>query len=235
MSRFLPHTRQFLALTLAAGAPAGLILFRMAYTHTILYGFLLWNLLLAWLPLLFAWMATLAYARGRARERGAWGHWLLALTSALAWLIFLPNAPYLITDIAHLRPFDHIPYFYDVTMLFSLALTGLMLGFASLAWMQEVVRERWGRWPARGFAVSVIALASFGVYLGRFLRWNSWDILIQPNALFRQLLDILHNPLTHRTIWAHVAILTVTLLVAYGMMTLLPAILSSPIQDRRTP
>ncbi len=207
-----PRTRQFLVLTLAAGLPAGLILFRMHYTDSIVFGFLLWNLFLAWLPLLFAWFALRSAPRSR----------LLALFSAAAWLAFLPNAPYLITDIAHMRPLDDIPYFYDVVMFFSLALTGLALGFASLAWMQETIWTKLGVWPARAFAAGVIALASFGVYIGRFLRWNSWDILINPGPLFLEIARIVHHPLAHRSIWAHVALLTVALLFAYGLLTILP-------------
>jgi len=208
-----PRTKQFLLLTLAAGLPAGLVFFRMAYTGRIIYGFLLWNLFLAWLPLLFAWIARMAAPRSR----------VLGLLAAAAWLAFLPNAPYLITDIAHLRPTGDIPYFYDVVMFFSLALTGLTLGFASLRWMQEAVQQRWGLWLSRIFAASVIALASFGVYIGRFLRWNSWDIITHPGPLLLEIARIVHNPIANRAIWAHVALLTVTLLFAYGLMLMLPS------------
>ncbi len=208
MTHLHPRTKQFLALTLAAGLPAGLVFFRMVYTHSILYDFLLWNLFLAWLPLFFAWLA-----RGAARQRP-----LPGLFSAAAWLAFLPNAPYLITDIIHLRPMGDIPYFYDVLMFFMLALTGMALGFASLAWMQEGVRARLGAWPAHIFAAGVIALASFGMYIGRFLRWNSWDILAHPGPLFLQIARIVHHPLAYRSTWAHVALFTVTLLFAYALM-----------------
>ncbi len=217
MPGFHHKTRQFLALTLAAGLPAGLILFRMAYTGSPLYGFLLWNLFLAWLPLFFAWFSRRIAAKSRA----------LALLGAAAWLAFLPNAPYLITDLIHLHPVGDIPYFYDVVMFFSLALTGLALGFASLAWMEGAVRVRLGVWPARIFAAGVIALASFGVYVGRFLRWNSWDILTHPGPLFLEIARIFHHPVAYRVIWAHALMLTVTLLVAYGLLVML-ASLSQP-------
>jgi uncharacterized membrane protein len=206
------RNKQFLALTLSAGLPAGLVFFRMAYTGSIIYGFLVWNLFLAWLPLLFAWFTCMIAPRSRVP----------ALMAAAAWLAFLPNAPYLITDIAHLHPIGDIPYFYDVVMFFSLALAGLALGFSSVAWMQTAVRERMGVWPARLFAAGVIAMASFGVYIGRFLRWNSWDILIHPGPLFWEVARVLHHPATHRAIWAHVALLTVVLLFAYGLMIILP-------------
>jgi len=209
-----PRTKQFLILTVAAGLPAGLIIFRMAYTSGMTYGFLLWNLFLAWLPLLFAWLACRTAPKNR----------LLATFSALAWLAFLPNAPYLITDLAHLRPLGDISFFYDVIMFFSLALTGLALGFASLAWMQAAVRAWLGLWPARVFAVSVIALASFGIYIGRFLRWNSWDILTHPASLFLQIARIMHHPYLYRSTWAHVALLTVMLLFAYGLLSIIPGL-----------
>ncbi len=219
---FHSRTLQFLALTLAAGLPAGLFLFRVFHTGHYTHGFLLWNLFLAWLPLLFAWFALKIAPKSH----------LLALFSAAAWLAFLPNAPYLITDIIHLRPIGDIPYFYDVVMFFSLALTGLALGFASLAWMQGVVRAKLGVWPARVFAVTVIAMTSFGVYIGRFLRWNSWDILTNPGPLFLEIARILHHPVAYRSIWAHVAVLTVVLLFSYGLLSIIPGLPDRTLQGK---
>jgi uncharacterized membrane protein len=207
-----PRFKQLLALTLAACLPAGLVLFRVAYTDSIRYSFLLWNLFLAWLPLLFAWFAR--YIEPKSR--------LLALVSVAAWLAFLPNAPYLITDIAHLHPVGDIPYFYDVVMFFSLALTGVVLGFASLAWLQEAVEERLGLWPGRLFAAIVIAMASYGVYLGRFLRWNSWDVLAHPFQILFDVLHIAYHPVANFSILAHSAMLTVMLIFAYALLSFLP-------------
>jgi uncharacterized membrane protein len=198
-------------LTLAAMLPAGLVFFRMMRTHRLMYGFLLWNLFLAWLPLVFAWLSLKAASRRP----------FLALLSALAWLVFLPNAPYLITDLVHLRPFGDIAYFYDVTMLFILTLTGLAYGFVSLRWMQEVVALRWGRGLSYLFAVLVLALSSFGIYLGRFLRWNSWDILVHPYALFGEIAVLVHHPVRHASTWAHVALFSVALVFSYALMVYL--------------
>ena len=218
------RTWQFGILSLAAGLPAGLVLFRMVYTGSIIYGFLLWNLFLAWLPLFFAWLALSLRPRSR----------VLAAFGVLAWLAFLPNAPYLITDLIHLRPIGDIPYFYDVTMFFSLALTGLALGFASLAWMQEAVRAWLGVWPARIFAVGVIGLASFGVYIGRFLRWNSWDVLTNPGPLFWEIASIVHHPRVYRATWAHVAVMTVMLLVAYVLLPLASGLPGRMLHEERS-
>jgi len=117
---------------------------------------------------------------------------------------------------------EEMPYFYDVVMFFSLALTGVILGFASLAWMQEAVEEILGLWPARLFAVTIITMASYGVYLGRFLRWNSWDVLIHPFQILFDVLHIVHHPVANFSILAHGALLTVVLLFSYALLSILP-------------
>ena len=212
MNQLHSRTRQVLLLSLAAWLPAGLVIFRMMRTHGPAYSFLLWNLFLAWLPLVFAWLALKIQPKRP----------FLALLSALAWLLFLPNAPYLITDLAHLRPRGDIPYFYDVTMLFTVTLMGLALGFTSLLWVQQEVARRFGRWMSILFAAGVIALSSFGVYLGRFLRWNSWDVVTHPTALLLEIARMVHHPIRYDSTWAHVALFTVSLLFAYGLMLMLP-------------
>ncbi len=220
MNHLHPRTKQFLALTLATALPAGLIFFRIAYTGKPTYDFLLWNLFLAWLPLLFAWFARRSAPKNR----------LLALVSAMAWLVFLPNAPYLITDIKHLVRGSNIPILYDVTMLFSFALLGLVMGLTSLNWMQEGVQNRLGVWPARIFSIAVITMASFGIYMGRFLRWNSWDVITNPGPIFLEIARIVHHPLANRAIWANVALLTVILLFAYCLFTILPMLSNRSLQ-----
>ena len=78
----------------------------------------------------------------------------------------------------------------------------------------------------------MIALTSFGVYLGRFLRWNSWDILTNPGPLFLEIARILHHPQAYRSIWAHAALLTVILLFAYGLLVFFPVISEKSLRDK---
>jgi uncharacterized membrane protein len=143
------------------------------------YGFLRWNLFLAWVPL------GLAYAVSWAARREITRPALPLL--ALAWIAFLPNAPYLVTDLVHLREGYNTP---NLIVLSLLALAGLLIGVKSVQLVQRAVDNIWGE--AAGWrAVQVITvLLAFGVYLGRELRWNSWTIIQQPSELARVVLAV---------------------------------------------
>ena len=147
-----------------------------------------WNLFLAWLP---AWAAFAAY-----NLRG-WTHRLRALSMTacgLFWLAFLPNAAYLITDVIHFSPVAGVPYWFDLILFITFAWTGAFLGIVSLLLMQELVRRATNHFVSWVFALGVLALNSFGVYLGRFQRWNTWDVVSNPWSLFADIAARLLNP-----------------------------------------
>ena len=145
------------------------------------YRFLAWNLLLAWIPLV---LAIVAYARA---QRGIDAVvWLLLVP----WLLFFPNAPYLLTDFIHLGE-GPAPLWYDALMLSAFAWTGLLLGFASLYLVQMIVRRAYGSNVAWLGVVAALGLASAGVYVGRFIRFNSWDALLHP----LRVVDVIHDQL----------------------------------------
>ena len=150
---------------------------RAELTGTGRYAFLIWNLLLAWIPFVISYFTyTLTVHR----------KWLYVVipVAAFLWLIFFPNAPYILTDFQHLAyPASDLPVWYDVMMLLWFAFTGLLLGMVSLFLMQEIVRREFGRWVGWAFVAAVTGLSSAGVYMGRFLRWNSWDILRDPSGI----------------------------------------------------
>ena len=196
---------------LAGGSAVAVALFagRWAYTGVPAFGFLLWNLLLAWTPLFFAWLAR------------RWRHYsLLLLLHSGLWLLFLPNAPYLLTDIIHLGRWSGISLWYDLLLLLIFALTGLFLGFFSLSLMQALVTDLLGALAGWFFAAATLALSSFGVYLGRFLRWNSWDLLTRPHWLLRDILDLVRHPLHHWQPWAFILLLALTLYLGYGALAI---------------
>lgn len=173
------HTLLLLAALLFTSSLAGAMWFvRFVYTGHITFIFLLWNLFLAWLPVLFALLA-------RWQRASRWGRWVWGGL----WLLFFPNAPYLLTDLLHLGQIGSVPIWYDLIMLLTFALAGLFLGFASLFWLHGLVAKTWNRWAGWLFVLVVLGLSSFGVYIGRFLRWNSWDLLLNPTILLRDLAD----------------------------------------------
>ena len=168
-----------------------LVVARAAYTLTGAYADLLWNLFLAWLPLL---IALLIYRlHGRSSRFG----WVLIGICAFFWLLFLPNAPYLLTDIIKLRVRGYVPIWYDLILLISFAWTGTLLGLTSLYLMQQLVRRSVGAAISWIFAVLVVALSGFGVYLGRFPRFNSWDLFTSPQGLLSQVWQQFSDPVAN--------------------------------------
>lgn len=206
----------WLALALASLAAVGMFAARMVYSGQITFVFLLWNLFLAWLPLVFAWILV------RAPHT--------AVISGPLWLLFLPNAPYIVTDLIHLRLHTMVPIWYDTMMLFTFALTGLLLGLVSLYLVHVQVERRLGQLPGWLFVALVLSLSSYGVYIGRFLRWNSWDIFTQPLTLFNDMLHSLVAPELFLRTWTMTALLTCVLAFAYLVFYTLPRVQLEPRQ-----
>ena len=165
----------YAALALLTLFSVALITTRYFYSREPLFGWLIWNLFLAWIPF---GLAIVLYDRHRAGARP-----LSLLPLGVLWLLFLPNAPYLLTDFKHLAPSPVVPLWVDVVVLAAPAWTGMLLGFLSLYLVQSVVRQLAGSRVAWAAAVAVLGLSSFGIYLGRVLRWNSWDVIANPRIL----------------------------------------------------
>lgn len=162
-----------------------LIAIRMAWTQKLDYAFLVWNLGLASLPLFFS---TLVLVQQRVPVRLLFG---------LLWLLFLPNAPYIITDLMHIRTSTSGPLWLDVMMLSSCAATGLALGYCSIMQIHRLVAALAG--PLLGWVTAITAmfLSGFGIYLGRFLRWRSIDIATDPFSLIVDITERLTHPILH--------------------------------------
>ena len=165
-----------MALVLASAISVGMLAARALYSRELKFTFLPANLLLAWIPLVFA--LVVYTLRARRSEK-----WALLGACAFIWFIFFPNASYLITDLVHLKTRPPIPRWYDLLVFMSFAWTGLFLGYLSLYLMQEVVRSWLGRAASWRFAIAMLALGALGVFLGRFWRWNSWELLTHPPGL----------------------------------------------------
>lgn len=147
--------------------------------------FLVWNLFLAWVPLLLALRIELMHKRKALHGWRFWGF-------AAAWLLFFPNAPYIFTDLIHLKLIAKPRWWTDMLLILLFAITGLVLAFLALHRMHLVVASRRGWIVGWLFVVTVAFLSGFGVYLGRFERWNSWDVLTDPFNLMADSIDALH-------------------------------------------
>ena len=209
------HGRRALAIVALLAASVlcvGLLELRIRETGDGFYRFLVWNLFLAWVPLAFA---VAAYARSRR------GVDPLTVALLVPWLLFFPNAPYLLTDFIHLEE-GPAPLWYDALMLSAFAWTGLLLGFASLYLVQLILRRAFGAAVAWVGVFGALALGSIGVYVGRFIRLNSWDVLLHP----RYVVDVVHArlvaepPEMAQALLALTAFLSVGYLVVYSFATL---------------
>ncbi|MCB9235334.1 MAG: DUF1361 domain-containing protein [Bacteroidia bacterium] len=200
--------RLYSALALSVAFSVGLVAFRILKTQQVTYVFYLWNLFLAILPF---GASTLVVWFGRDLKSPV--NWVLLL----AWLIFLPNAPYMITDLFHLRPRPGVPLWYDTLLTLSFAWNGMVLFFLSLGDVQEMVNGRFSKFKGWMVALGVIFLCGFGIYLGRYLRFNSWDLVHDPLTLLQEIADRVIHPLRHGKTWgvtgSYAAFLTVTYLL----------------------
>jgi len=165
-----------------------LVIARMAYSDSQQYRGLIWNLFLAWLPFVLAYIAfALSWRR-------AWLYVVIPIFAFL-WLIFFPNAPYILTDLQYLSTVvSNTPLWFDIILLVWFTWTSMLLGLISLYMMHEIVQRNFGRWPGWIFVLIVSGLSSAGIYVGRFLRWNSWDILQNPSELAMDILGLVIDP-----------------------------------------
>ena len=200
-----------LALLFASGVGVALVIARILWTGNIKYAFLIWNLFLAWLPLGFALLACDEYQSGNSRN------WRFA-GFAGTWLLFFPNAPYIFTDLIHLTNQFYRHFWIDLTLILLFGVIGLIVGFVSLFQMQAVVRRMLGQAASWAFIAAVAGLSGFGIYLGRFQRFNSWDVLFKPFALCEGVGSWLANPLAHSTSFAFPLLFATFLFISYLML-----------------
>jgi uncharacterized membrane protein len=203
---------KLIAILAAASALAvAALLVEIHETGNSFYRFLVWNLFLAWVPVGAAIIAHLLDGLGAHT---------LAAGAGIVWLVFFPNAPYMLTDYIHLRQTPQgSPLWWDALMLSSFVWTALMLGFFSLYLMQNIwsayVKSRLVSWLLAALA---LALGSFGVYLGRFVHINSWDALLHPRNVAHIVATQVENPINHPRLVGTIGLLTVFLLIAYALV-----------------
>ena len=191
----------FFCLALLAG--------RIGWSGRTSFFFLSWNLALAAMPLAFAVMAV-----GLMQLRWHRLAWLMLIP----WLAFLPNAPYMLTDLLHLKVRTPIPMWYDLILLLAFALTGLLLGYLSMICAERVMLSRLKRPVVFAMQTLVLFLCGFGIYLGRFLRWNSWEIVTRPKSFLYVVGDRVLDPTEHTKTWAVTLLIGTLLVVTYALV-----------------
>ncbi len=175
---------------------------RILYSGSWRFVFMSWNLFLGWIP----YLTSLLFKPAERYSKNA------RILLFGVWLLFFPNALYIVTDIIHLEETERIPLWYDAVLLFMCSFAGLAMAFASVVNTEEMLRKCL---PAkqqkfmRFFVITIFFVGSFGVYLGRFQRWNSWNIINDPLSLVTDILSNFISPIEHYRTWAVTILLTV--------------------------
>jgi uncharacterized membrane protein len=210
------HGAVFALLGAGSVVCVALVVGRNLSSHTNHFQFLIWNLILAWIPLA---LAALSYRIATRRSDPA--RWIV-VPVALVWLLFFPNAPYIVTDFLHFGQFhDSVPAWFDVMLIAWFAWTGLLLGIVSLRLMQEIVGRALGSRAGWVFVVLVTVLGSIGIYVGRFLRWNSWNVFQAPLSLADTGWDRINQPDAGELMLGFAALFALLFLFVYATAYLL--------------
>jgi uncharacterized membrane protein len=200
-------------LTLMAGFTILLLLFRVFYSGELMFIFFGWNLFLAAIPL--AVNVLLSKAKNKKIQ------WLLFAL----WLLFFPNSLYIITDLLHLKERYPVPLWFDIVLVFSAAFNGLIIAYTSLRHTELFLRSKFNRLKSNMIICVCLFVSSFGIYLGRYLRWNSWDILTDPFGLMLQVTDRIFNPFEHPRTWGMTIVFTIFFSIYYFTVKKLPGLI----------
>ena len=207
-----PRRRFLLALLISSIVSLGLFVYGAWRNHSFEeFSFLPWNLVLAWLPFLFA---SRLFAM---LKRKLWSSWE-GLTLSVLWLVFLPNSFYMISDFIHLEDVKRVNVLYDTLMFTSFIYTGVALGFSSLYLIHLQLRRRLNAYEANIWIAITLLLSSAAIYLGRDLRWNSWDIITNPGGLLFDISDRLQHPSSYPQMILTITIFFVVLSSMYSLL-----------------
>lgn len=178
-------------ITIALAFSVILLMVRMKLNKSYFFLFLIWNLFLAIIP-----YAITMYLNSKPNlNKFKLAFWFMI------WLAFLPNAPYIVTDLIHIRIGNDSLLWLDVLVVLSFAMSGLLLLYLSILDMQNLVKSKLKKIPVEATTIIILFLCGFGVYLGRFLRYNSWEIISQPHILFMDILNMIIAPFQHYDAW----------------------------------
>ncbi|NRD20724.1 DUF1361 domain-containing protein [Winogradskyella eckloniae] len=183
------------------------LLVRIKLNKSFFYLFLIWNVFLAIIP--YAITMYLSTKKNVSK--------LTLVFGFLVWLAFLPNAPYIVTDLIHIRAGNNAFLWLDILVVLSFALSGLLLFYLSVIDMQNLVASKFEKLPIKTITAVILFLCGFGVYLGRFLRYNSWEIISGPHILFKDIINIIIAPFQHYEAWLFTTGFGLFLVVGFWM------------------
>ncbi|MDQ0724866.1 putative membrane protein [Paenibacillus sp. W4I10] len=222
--------RLIVTLFVATCCCLGVVMYFRAQTDTNMYRFLSWDMFLAWVPFIISSCIRYIFHK-KVTTTSVICMWLMCAV----WLFFLPNAAYLFTEILHsFRYFDaqgevrfwvNIDFWYGLTLTFAVAIIGLLLSTCSIIQIHGMLNQLINKYISMMVVGVILLLSSIGVYIGRFNRWNSWDILSRPWKIF---VDLVNDFNAANSIMVEfVAIVFTVQLFGYVILSLLTARSSS--------
>lgn len=214
---YFDKTELVQTLLLSCAFSGGILLARVVYTGEGMFLFLAWNLFLAYLPFaLSSWMEKWPQLLARP---------LFFYIFLTVWLLMVPNSFYIITDLFHLRIAERMPLWFDLALIFSFAWNALLMGALSVRQVERLVEQRW-KGHRVFFSTPVMFLIALGIYIGRYLRYNSWDVLTNPFQLLQDLRELAFHPIENRFDWSMVVCYGLLLTLFYRTLKKLSAVLA---------
>jgi uncharacterized membrane protein len=184
-----------------------LLLARIVYTGQLMFSFLVWNLFLAFIPYLISYTLT---------QRPSWieNKWIFSAI-VLVWLVFVPNSFYILTDLFHLTQREEAPIWFDLILITTFAWNALLMGILSVRNMECIIQPMWLYRRPWLFIYPVMWLNALGVYIGRFMRFNSWDVISNPFHLVRDIAKLHVYPMEYKGAWGMVVCFSVFFTIVY--------------------
>lgn len=185
----------------------GLTVVRIVYTDNWRFIGLSWNLFLALVP----YLITRSAIRHPQWIEQRWKFTFVFVS----WLLFLPNSFYIITDLFHLEISQHIPLWFDLALIFSFAWNGILLGVVSVRQMEKMTQLHFPSMAEWQFIYPLMLVNAFGIYIGRYLRYNSWDVIANPFQLTEDIVYLLIYPVRYRFDWSMILCYSVFMTLIY--------------------
>ncbi len=201
-------TRLEKVLLLSFSFTIAMLIIRLIYTGSYLYLFYPWNLFLAAVPYFFA--------RKLSHDKKG----IINILLLCGWLLFFPNAPYLITDVFHFEERAEAPVWFDLVLVISGAWNGLIAGMVSLSRVEHFLAHSRARKRVKTLCALSLILCSYGVYVGRYWRFNSWDVFTQPKALLHASAGSIVHPHYHIQIWLFTLVFGAMMYLIYTSLKL---------------
>ena len=197
--------RQIIILTAFSVALNFIYLF---WSDSIFSLYILWNIILAFVPFLLSFY-LLKYRKDGGKKL------FIYIIGLFLWLLFFPNAPYMVTDIIHIGESIGVPRWFDAITLFTSVWAGVLLGIYSLSHIEELLLTKYSKRFSCFLLALVAFFASFGIYLGRFFRYNSWDIVAHPGKLFFDTFKVFSRPDEYGSAYFFILVFFVFILTSY--------------------